>query len=183
MYFGYQKHWDEPVSLLEKLEVPEEFKPFVNDYRINLFEIAYLTREQVNLFKSDFRIVADYFVQKRESGDYVPEPVEIIHVQETLQLLSVMSGDYRFEEVYNEMVQENAEREACKMCDVLDRIENRGIQQGVQQGIQQGIQQGENAFAKLMQILFAQGRMEDARRAAEDREYRHVLMKEFAISK
>lgn len=40
----------------------------MNDYRINLFEIAYLTQEQVALFQSDFRIVADYFVQKREKG-------------------------------------------------------------------------------------------------------------------
>lgn len=38
------------------------FSDIVNDYRINLFEIAYLSNEQVNLFKSDFRIVADYFV-------------------------------------------------------------------------------------------------------------------------
>ncbi len=28
------------------------------------------------------------------------------------------------------------------MCEVLDRIENRGLQRGMQQGIQQGIQQG-----------------------------------------
>ncbi len=63
------------------------------------------------------------------------------------------------------------------MCDVLERIENNGIRQG----IQQGIQQGENALANLMQVLF-QGRIDDARRAAEDGEYRHQLMKELAIS-
>ncbi len=58
-----------------------------------------MTKEQVELFQSDFKIVADYFVQKQESGDYIPSSMQIRHVQETLQLLSVMSGDHRFEDV------------------------------------------------------------------------------------
>ena len=60
----------------------------------------FVTKEQVELFRSDFGIVADYFVQKRQKGDYVPSPRRIGHVQETLQLLGVMTGDRRFEEAY-----------------------------------------------------------------------------------
>ena len=73
--------------------------------KINLFEIAYLTREQVDIFQSDFRIVADYFVQMQENGDYVPDARQIKHVQETMQLLSVMTKDNRFEEAYNDAVE------------------------------------------------------------------------------
>lgn len=131
LYFGYTKPWDKPKRLLDRLNIPEKLKPYVSDYKINLFEIAYLSRKQVNLFKSDFRVVADYFVQKREKGDYVPETQELKHVQETLQLLSVMTGDHRFEETFND---NNAEGRPHNMCDVLDRIENRGIKQGIQQG-------------------------------------------------
>lgn len=50
-------------ELMTGEKVPEEFRPYVNDYKINLLEIAYLTDEQVKFFKSDFRIVTDYFVQ------------------------------------------------------------------------------------------------------------------------
>ena len=46
-------------------------EPYVNDYKINLFQIAYLTYEQVNLFQSDFKVVADYFVQKRGKAEGV----------------------------------------------------------------------------------------------------------------
>ena len=105
LYFGCKKHWDKPLSLKERLDIPPEFEPFVSDYKVNLFEIAYLPHEQVELFQSDFRIVADYFVQKREKGEhgeYTPDPRQIRHVQETLQLLSVMTRDHRFEEAYNE---------------------------------------------------------------------------------
>ena len=59
LYFGYKKHWDKPTNLLGCFDVPEVFKPYVKDYAINLFEIAYLTEEKVKQFKSDFKIVAD----------------------------------------------------------------------------------------------------------------------------
>jgi SOS response regulatory protein OraA/RecX len=131
LYFGYEKRWGRATSLLERLSIPEKFRPFVSDYKINVFEIAYLTREQVNLFKSDFRVVADYLVQKRENGDYIPNTQELKHIQETLQLLGVMTGDHRFEEAYND---NHTERRPHNMCDVLDRIENRGIQTGIQKG-------------------------------------------------
>lgn len=167
LYFGHEKRWNKPVRLLERLEVPEILRQFVNDYRINLFEIAFMTEQQVRLFRSDFRIVADYFVQKRKYGDYNPEPMEFTHVQETLQLLSVMTGDHRFEEICND----NREGGPHNMCEVLDRIENRGIQQG------------ENTFAELMSMLFAQGRIEDAKRAAEDQEYRHMLIRELSLTR
>ena len=129
LYFGYRKRWDKPASLKERLEIPPDFEPFVNDYKINLFEIAYLTREQVELFQSDFRIVADYFVQKRETGDYIPDPRQIRHVQETLQLLSVMTNDHRFEDAYNGSYTGDRKGGPRTMCEVLDRVENKGRQE------------------------------------------------------
>lgn len=177
LYFGHKKHWNQPISLLERVNIPEKFRPFVNDYKINLFEIAYLTHEQVEMFQSDFRIVADYFVQKREKGDYTPSAQMMKHVQETLQLLSVMTGDHRFEDVWNDQQKGGPQN----MCEVLERVENRGMDKGIQIGTRTGIQQGEDMFALLVKKLLACGRMEDIRRAADDRAYRQELMKEFGI--
>lgn len=95
------------------------FKPYVKDYAINLFEIAYLTEEKVKQFKSDFKIVADYFTQMQRNGDYKPEPVKMDHVQEVLQLLSVMTGNHRYEDAYGS----EAEGRPKTMCEVLDRIQ------------------------------------------------------------
>lgn len=129
LYFGYKKHWDKPLTLLERLDVPKRFLPFVNDYKVNLFEIAFLSKEQVNLFKSDFRIVADYFVQMQETGNYIPNAEKLKHVQETLSLLSIMSDDNRFESVISKDVGNNG-KEISNMCEVLDRIEARGEARG-----------------------------------------------------
>lgn len=153
LYFGCEKHWDQPLSLKERLEIPPEWDRFVNDYRINLFEIAYLDANQVELFQSDFRIVADYFVQKREKGDYIPSEREIRHVQETLQLLSVMSGDYRFEEAYYSSEAEGGLR---NMCDVLDRVESKGIEKGIAKGIEKGLREGRMEAKREMAVSLAE---------------------------
>ena len=146
LYFGHEKHWDKPLTLHEAVNVPERFKPFVPDMRINLFEIAFMSREQVNRFKSDFRVVADYFVQKRESGDYVPSPERLEHVQATLQLLSVMTRDHRFEEVYNESADKG---EVRNMCEVLDRVELKGRTRGRMEGRAEGKLEGMDEQAKI----------------------------------
>lgn len=171
LYFGYKKHWDKSLNLLGCFNVPEEFKPYINDYKVNLFEIAYLTDEQVKLFKSDFRIIADYFVQMRENGDYHPKPQDMDHVQETLQLLSVMTHDHRYEEAYNDP----KKGEPKTMCEVLDRIENKGIAIGEEKG--------ENNILTLMQKLFAAGRDEDVKKAANDKDYCRKLLVEYGLAK
>ena len=137
LYYGYKDHWNQPTSLKERLDIPAEFDPYINDYKLNLFEIAFLRREQVELFRSDFRIVADYFVQMRENGDYVPDPRQLQHVQETLHLLSVMTQDNRFEEAYHNA----AEGGPQNMCEWLDRVENKGRIEGRAEGELKGKQE------------------------------------------
>jgi hypothetical protein len=78
-------------------------------------------------------------MQLRKGNNYTPTKKDMIHVQELLQLMSIFSGDKRYEEIYN-----NAEDkgEIKNMCDVLDRIENKGIEKGMQKGIEKGIEKG-----------------------------------------
>ena len=169
LYFGYDRHWT-PRTLFECLELPEEIRPYVNDYRMNLFEIAFLSDEQVQMFTSDFRIVADYFVQMRKNKSYEASEVTIKHVHELLQLMSVMTRDNRFESVYSP----DMEGRSTTMCEVLDRVENRGIEKG----IQKGIIQGEGTILSLMNYLLSNNRTEDAKRATEDQAYRNKLLGE-----
>ena len=123
-------------ELRDRLQIPDGFKTYVSDYQINLFEIAYLTDEQLDMFESDFRIVADYFVQMRKNREYQPEPRPIRHVRETLHMLSVLTGDSRFEDVNNE-----GREGVHTMCEVLDRVEKRGEKRGEQRGLEKGIKQ------------------------------------------
>ena len=175
LYFGYDRHWNTPKTLFDCLEIPEEVKPYVNDYHMNLYEIAYLSDEQVQMFTSDFKIVADYFVQMRKNKDYVASKIAIKHVHELLQMMSVMTQDNRFENIYNSEI----EGSTMTMCEILDRVESRGIQKG----IAQGMAQGENTILSLMNYLLINNRAEDAKKATENEAYRKKLLKEFAKEK
>lgn len=120
LYFGLT-HWDKPTSLFEELTISDKIRPFVNDYKINLFEIAFLKPEQVQMFKSDFREVADYFVQKRANKEYIPSKRTLKHVDEILKFLSAMSGDDRFVSV-----KISREKGVVTMCDIVDGFVSQG---------------------------------------------------------
>ena len=135
-------------------------------------------------------------MQKQKNGNYKPKPQDLKHVQETLQLLSVMTNDHRFEDVYNE-ASDAQKGEMRNMCEILDKIENRGIAKGIEEGmakgraegIEEGIEkgkaegntEGKSQMADLMKILLAENRIEDAKRAAEDLAYCDELMKQYGI--
>lgn len=91
LHFGMER-WTHPKNLKEVIRVPEELDSYVNDYKIRVFEIAWLTDEQVNQFQSDFKIVAEYFTQMRKNDNYVPSEQEIKHVDAVLKLLAVFGG-------------------------------------------------------------------------------------------
>ena len=60
------------------------------------------------------------------------------------------------------------------MCEVLDRVENRGIEKGIRQGIQQGI----NDINALNIRLIKENRLDDLKRAAADAVYQSQLLRE-----
>lgn len=131
LYFG-TTHWNQPLSLWDSLDIREEWKPYVN-----LFEIAFLTPEQVRMFKSDFRIVADYFVQLRTNKNYKPSKEEFVHIDEILKLMTVLTKDNRF------TVKQNEKQGGAKnMCEVFDIYENRGLQKGRMEGKREGKLEG-----------------------------------------
>ena len=127
LYFG-KRHWNKPKSLFDVIKVSEDLKPFVKDYEINVFEIAHLSDEQVNMFKSDFRIVADYFVQMRKNDKYVPSKQEMKHVEEVLQLLSILSNDDRFEKKIEIIATKEGEPKTMEkwLSNAIDNGEKRG---------------------------------------------------------
>ena len=142
LYFGTEKRWNKVKSIRELVEIPKDLEKYVNDYKIHVFEIAWLSEEQLKQFKSDFGIVANFFVQKRKNKNYRPDDKrEIQHVDEVLKLLSVMTGDHTYESI----LYDDKDGEVKTMCEVAQRL----LKEGKEQGIQQGIQCSVNMLRKL----------------------------------
>ncbi len=165
LYFGAD-HWNYPKQLKEVIDIPEALDEYVNDYKINVFEISWLDDETVNKFKSDFGVVARFFVEKRKNPEYVPDDVTVIeHVDAVLKFLSAMTGDRRYEEVEVEG--------ADSMCEVAERLHNQGFKEGVEAGAE--------LFGRLAVILSEAGRTEEIAEALNNKEKREQLYKEFGL--
>ena len=70
-----------------------------------------MTDEQVNGFHSDFKYVADYFVQMQRTGTYIGSPEDMCHVREVLYLMTALTGDGRFASVAGTKIGEDGKGE------------------------------------------------------------------------
>ena len=127
LYFGTEEKWSKAKHLYDCFEIPEKLKPFVNDYKINVFNIAFLSSKTIAMFKSDFKIIAEYFRAKRLNQKYKGSKEKLKHANETLKMFSALTGDNSFEKVYNES---NSKKGGITMCDVVERIRNDGRTEG-----------------------------------------------------
>ena len=169
LYLGFEQKWLYPKNLLGIIDVDEKLKPYVNDYKINLFEIAYLDREIIDSFKSDFWILADYLYQMRVNRNYVADKKSIAHIEELLMLMSAMTGDKRFEEI----IDEANTKEVVNMCEVLDIVEARGIEKGREEGA--------DIISRLNTILAKEGDLDKIIKANTDKKYRNELLKKYNL--
>ena len=165
LYLGFEHKWLYPKNLLGIIDVDEKLKPYVNDYKINLFEIAYLDREIIDSFKSDFWILADYLYQMRVNKNYVADKRSIGHIEELLMLMSAMTGDKRFEDI----IDEANKKEVVNMCEVLDIVEARGIEKGA------------DIISRLNTILAKEGDLDKIIKANTDKKYRNELLKKYNL--
>lgn len=130
LYFGTETRWNKPTNIKALMDIPKWLDPYVTDYKINVFEIAWLSEKELDQFQSDFRIIARFFVEKRKNPNYIPEDsMEIEHVDEFLKLMAVLTGDNRYVDILR-----FDGKEIVSMCDVAARLENIGLQKGLAEG-------------------------------------------------
>ena len=156
LYFG-KTPWKKPLSLYDVLEISDDLKPFVSDYKINLIDVPRLTGEQVEKFTSDFQIIADYFVQLSKNNDYVPKDKTIKHADSFLKLMSVLTQDDKYVEMGKKI---SHEMEGFNMCKVLDKAEARGEARGKAIGEAMGEARGKaigalNNTVEILRVIIA----------------------------
>ncbi len=175
LHFG-ERRWSSPLSIKEYFKIPDELEEYVSDYKINVFDIAFLSDEQVSMFKSDFRYVAEYFVESRKQREGLEPKFQnslghIKHVEEFVELMNSMTNSKQFSDLPIILNKRGGE---TMWTYLFDDARN--------QGREQGKEQGENKMAKLIGILLKQGRTEDASKATEDKDFRDKLYQEFQIA-
>ena len=115
----------------------------------------------VSCFRSEFKVVANFFVQKRKHKDYIPDdPTEIKHVDEVLKLLQVMTGDERYQTIFQK------EKGVHSMCDVAERLEKMGMEIGKNTGIHE---EKIRVYKKLLEKGFSEQEAQEITELQETR--------------
>ncbi len=135
IYFG-KADWKYGKDLLSCINVPEALKPFVNNYRMNFYSIKDMTTEQIEMFESDFRAIAEFFSALNNGTQYHPTDKLLEYPTEVIDMISVFSGDERFRNEYNSLTDNKG---GVKMCELYDRI----LQEGEAKGRAEGRAEGE----------------------------------------
>ena len=127
VYYG-DKPWLYPKSLLDCLDIKDYMKPYVNDYPLHILDMSQMTKEQVELFQSDFKIIADFFYHEAKGEIFVENDHEIVHVKEVMRVLKALTKDERFDEIYAERIKQKGGK--FTMTKFVTEAYNRGESKG-----------------------------------------------------
>ena len=142
LYFGTERRWPEYLkSLSGRLDFPEALRALLNDCRLNVIELAWLTDEELALFEGDFRFVLEVLRSIRLGRKIVLTDQVIKHVDATLRLLSALTGERRLE---NLPTIKRGEPMTVRniFAETWDEIRKEGIILGREEGISLGREQG-----------------------------------------
>ena len=152
LYFGTEKRWEYPRNLKKILNIPPEIDDFVNDYRINILEVAWLDESELERFSGDFKIVANFLINRRKNPGYIPnDPTVIKHYDEMMKLLTIVTNDKKYEEIIS-IPTDN--KEARSMCTVAQNLINIGRNEGRIEGRNEGRnEEKKNAIEHLTEFF------------------------------
>ena len=173
LHFG-NRRWEGDKELQEIIKKQSGEEEWFQNYKLNVVDIAYLTEKQIKMFRSDFGIIADYFVKRRKGYKAIENHQPIKHVDEMLKFMKIFAEDNRFLKL-NVKKDEKGE---VTMCTILDAVEQKGINKGKKIGYKNG----QDEILKLVKILIASNRLKDIDRIYEDESYREQLIKQYKIS-
>ncbi|MCR5724460.1 MAG: Rpn family recombination-promoting nuclease/putative transposase [Treponema sp.] len=179
LYFGTKHKWKKHRSLKETLSYDERLSRFISDYKINVFELAWLTDEEINRFKGDFKIVLEYLRAKRTGKIENWDRQKLEHTHEILDLLRVISNDSIFLQMEDFIVQIQKEEGGVGMCDFVQKIKREGFNMTQQEVFADGENVATNKIMRLFANLIDAGKTEEMKKAASDREYLKKLMDEY----
>lgn len=125
------KPWKENKSLHNIMKIPDEFKSYIQDYKMLVFDIAFLEDEIIDQFTSDFKFVAKFFKNKRLGKQDLFENDEINHIEEVIDFLAVFTDDKRYKRIKSKLRKIKKKGRSVRMCEVAQALEEKGIKKGI----------------------------------------------------
>ncbi len=130
--FSLEK-WDGALTLDEMLNLPNELKKFVNNYKLNVFD--YHDYSDFSVFKTEVRVIFEELKVAKEKDNMKKlfDRLKIIEA-DTAQLLEQLLN-IKFDKRY--MFTDSQGKERMEVCKAWEDNWKDGIAVGIEQGIEQ----------------------------------------------
>jgi hypothetical protein len=173
IYFG-SKPWDGPTSLCEMLRLPDELKPYVNDFKINLVEVRDNDLEFHNQDNKDLFTLLKIMYDGNIDRKIKRQQLEHYSVQRKIDqtVVKVIAS------VTNVNMDIFKKEGNVTVCELWDEVR----QEGKAEGRIEGEIKGEDKLAKLINKLMNEKRFDDVTKATTDADYRKTLYTEYKIN-
>lgn len=155
LYMGTEKHWTAPKQLTDCFKYDERLSKFINNYKINVVELAWLSDEQIMKFKTEFRNFVELLRDTRLGRKPQYSPIQLKHVHELLQLMRVMSGNDEYEQLLKQTTN-NLKQKKLKGDEItMKKIVSLGFDEARAEARAAGLAEGEaqEKFATAKRML------------------------------
>jgi len=150
LYVGKDKLWDGARSLHEMLELDDELKPFVNDFKLNLFD--YHDYKDFSMFKTENRLLFEMLANARDKKKMIgvlrrhshSGEVDEVSARTILGVLNVKADLAKIRK------KDEQGREVYDMCQAFEDYKEDGRKIGLKQGRKEGKKEGEMMALKMV---------------------------------
>lgn len=141
LYLGTEEKWDGARTLYELLDIDDALKPFVTNYRLNIFD--YHDLNDFSFFKTENKLLFELlsnFNNKHEIGRILLQDSRSRYLDK--ETASAISGIIGEKIDLNSIREFSGHKEVYNMCKAWEEIKNDARNEGLEEGISQGISQG-----------------------------------------
>ncbi len=134
LYFGKERPWDGAKSLHDLLDMEEEIKPFVNDFKLNLFD--YHEDKDFGRFKTENRLLFEMLScekDKEKMKEVLEKHAKDGKVDEdsAKAILGILKVKLDLEKI---MKKDEEGKEVYDMCQAFEDYKEEGRQAGLEEG-------------------------------------------------
>ena len=134
IYYGEDK-WDGPKSLADMLNIPEDFKSLISDYKFNLIEVR--KSEDLKFNNKDVNTIFDItrFIYNKEY-----DKMNHIYRKQTIstEIGLVIGAITETQKIIDDALRLEQKGEEMNMCKALEELEENGREEGRKEGRKEG---------------------------------------------
>ena len=136
VYYG-EDEWDGPVCLTDMLEISEELKPMISDYKLNLVQVKKCG--ELKFHNNDINTVFE-LVRFIYNQDY--DKINTIYKDSRIdtELALVIGAVTNSQRIIDQAMSLELEGEKMNMCKALEALEQRGVETGKKELLKQQIE-------------------------------------------